>query len=141
MIFAKNSYSRLFFQNFPTEILISSKNMFIKDHTILQDRCLRWGIFLKLGKLGGCVLCTWCIYRFVTSQPGIIRKLDALSPETAPHGFYVGFKYADPLYTTALQQMETDGVERAVLFPQFPQYSCPTTGSNINNVFRYFSKR
>ena len=56
MIFAKNSYSRLFFQNFPTEILISSKNMFIKVHTILQDRCLCWGIFLKLGKLGGCVV-------------------------------------------------------------------------------------
>ena len=55
MIFAKNSYSRLFFQNFPTEILISSKNMFIKVHTTLQDRCLCWGIFLKLGKLGGCV--------------------------------------------------------------------------------------
>ena len=40
MIFAQNSYSRLFFQNFPTEILISSKNMFIKVHTTLQDRCL-----------------------------------------------------------------------------------------------------
>ena len=55
MIFAQNSYSRLFFQNFPTEILISSKNIFIKVHTTLQDRCLCWGIFLKLGKLGGCV--------------------------------------------------------------------------------------
>ena len=72
---------------------------------------------------------------------GIIKKLDELSPETAPHAFYVGFKYADPLYTTALEQMEADGVERAVLFPQFPQYSCPTTGSNINNVYRHFSKR
>ena len=81
------------------------------------------------------------LYGFLTSQTGIVKKLDALSPESAPHGFYIGFKYAEPLYTSALQKMELDGVQRAVLFPQFPQYSCPTTGSNINNVYRHYLKQ
>ena len=70
MIFAKNSYSRLFFQNFPTEILISSKNTFIKVHTILHDRCLCWGIFLKLRKLGG----AWSVRRSAEYSALFLRE-------------------------------------------------------------------
>ena len=34
-----------------------------------------------------------------------------------------------------------DGVERAVAFSQFPQYSCSTTGSSLNEIYRYYSSR
>lgn len=37
---------------------------------------------------------------------GMVKILDELSPETAPHKFYVGFRYAEPLTETALEEME-----------------------------------
>lgn len=54
---------------------------------------------------------------------------DKLSPATAPHKPYVMFRYADPLTEETLLEMKKDGVERAVAFSQYPQYSCTTTGS------------
>eukprot|EP00007_Cunea_sp_BSH-02190019_P008963 CAMPEP_0174238566 /NCGR_PEP_ID=MMETSP0417-20130205/11726_1 /TAXON_ID=242541 /ORGANISM="Mayorella sp, Strain BSH-02190019" /LENGTH=345 /DNA_ID=CAMNT_0015317417 /DNA_START=281 /DNA_END=1315 /DNA_ORIENTATION=+ len=63
------------------------------------------------------------------------RLLDQLSPETAPHRYYIGFRYADPLSSEALLKMKEDGVERAVAFTQYPQYSCTTTGSSLNELW------
>lgn len=34
------------------------------------------------------------------------QKLDEMSPETAPHKAYVGFRYANPLTEITLEQME-----------------------------------
>lgn len=50
------------------------------------------------------------------------------SVSSAPHKFYIGFRYVHPLTENAIKQMEEDGVERAVAFTQYPQYSCSTTG-------------
>ena len=36
----------------------------------------------------------------------MVEILDKISPETAPHKFYIGFRYADPLTEDALDQME-----------------------------------
>ena len=33
-----------------------------------------------------------------------------------------------------------DGVERAVAFTQYPQYSCSTTGSSLNAIYRHYAK-
>lgn len=46
----------------------------------------------------------------------------------APHKFYIGFRYVHPLTEEAIEEMEKEGVERAVAFTQYPQYSCSTTG-------------
>lgn len=62
--------------------------------------------------------------------------LDELSPETAPHKAYVGFRYARPLVDEVMKEMKEDGVKRAVAFTQYPQYSCSTTGSSLNEVYR-----
>ena len=59
-----------------------------------------------------------------------------LSPETAPHGFYVAFRYVQPKSEDALRAMAADGVERAVAFTQYPQFSCSTTGSSLNELWR-----
>ena len=40
---------------------------------------------------------------------GMVEILDKISPETAPHKFYIGFRYADPLTEDALDQMERYG--------------------------------
>jgi ferrochelatase len=34
--------------------------------------------------------------------------------------------------------MEQDGIEHAVAFTQYPQYSCSTTGSSLNNIYRHY---
>jgi ferrochelatase len=55
---------------------------------------------------------------------GMVERLDRLSPETAPHQFYVAFRYAKPKSEDALRAMHADGVERAVAFTQYPQDIC-----------------
>jgi ferrochelatase len=37
---------------------------------------------------------------------GMVKILDQISPQTAPHKYYIGFRYAKPLTETAIDQME-----------------------------------
>ncbi|XP_027623814.1 ferrochelatase, mitochondrial isoform X1 [Tupaia chinensis] len=69
---------------------------------------------------------------------GMVRLLDELSPRTAPHKYYIGFRYVHPLTEEAIAEMERDGLERAIAFTQYPQYSCSTTGSSLNAIYRYY---
>ena len=70
------------------------------------------------------------------------KILDQISPETAPHKPYVAFRYANPLteemYTNLLNDGFGDGKGgRAVAFTQYPQYSCSTTGSSLNELWKW----
>lgn len=77
------------------------------------------------------------ILRYTEAQGrGMVERLDRLSPDTAPHGFYVAFRYVTPKSEDALRAMAADGVERAVAFTQYPQFSCATTGSSLNELWR-----
>jgi ferrochelatase len=67
---------------------------------------------------------------------GMCERLDEMSPETAPHKFYVAFRYVEPFSEDALRAMKADGVKRAVAFTQYPQFSCSTTGSSLNELWR-----
>jgi protoporphyrin/coproporphyrin ferrochelatase len=67
---------------------------------------------------------------------GMVCWLDQLSPETAPHNFYVAFRYIYPHSSDALEAMKNDGIERAIAFSQYPQFSCTTTGSSVNELWR-----
>ena len=67
---------------------------------------------------------------------GLVERLDRLSPATAPHGFYVAFRYVAPKSEDALRAMAADGVEHAVAFTQYPHFSCATTGSSLNELWR-----
>ncbi|EJD03437.1 ferrochelatase [Fomitiporia mediterranea MF3/22] len=73
-----------------------------------------------------------------TQQQGeaMCSLLDELSPETAPHKSYVAFRYANPLTSKTCKELKKDGVKRAVAFTQYPQYSCSTTGSSLNEIYR-----
>ena len=77
------------------------------------------------------------ILRYTEEQGrGMCERLDRLSPATAPHRFYVAFRYTDPTSEDALRRMHADGVTRAVAFTQYPQWSCSTTGSSLNELWR-----
>lgn len=69
------------------------------------------------------------------------KILDEKCPESAPHKPYVGFRYANPLTEVTLEQMERDNIERAIAFTQYPQYSCTTTGSSMNAIYKYYAER
>lgn len=60
-----------------------------------------------------------------------LAAIDSVSLSSAPHKFYIGFRYVNPLTEEAIEEMEKDGVERAVAFTQYPQYSCSTTGNSL----------
>lgn len=66
----------------------------------------------------------------------MVSLLDELHPETAPHKFYVAFRYTHPSTGEVAMEMRKDGVKRAVAFTQYPQYSCSTTGSSLNELYR-----
>jgi len=71
---------------------------------------------------------------------GMVARLDRMSPETAPHKFYVAFRYTHPSSDDALRAMHADRVERAIAFTQYPQFSCSTTGSSLNELWRAASR-
>ncbi|KAJ1501068.1 ferrochelatase hem15 [Coelomomyces lativittatus] len=76
--------------------------------------------------------------RMWTEKQGhlLTTLLDQMSPETAPHRPFIGFRYAHPLTEEAIQEMKKQGIRRAVAFSQYPQYSCATTGSSLNELHR-----
>lgn len=70
------------------------------------------------------------------------KILDQISPETAPHKPYLAFRYANPLTEHMYVRLLEDGFGggkggRAVAFTQYPQYSCSTTGSSLNELWRW----
>ncbi|KAL4221724.1 hypothetical protein ACF0H5_019979 [Mactra antiquata] len=82
------------------------------------------------------------IKKWTTIQgEGMVDILDRISPETAPHKFYIGFRYVNPLTEDALEQMEKDGIKRGIAFTQYPQYSCSTTGSSMNAIYKHYRNR
>ncbi|HEX7040721.1 MAG TPA: ferrochelatase [Trueperaceae bacterium] len=114
------------------------------DEEIIQLPAQRWlGPFIARRRVrsvqanyrdigGGSPILDW-----TTKQGrGMCERLDRISPQTAPHRFYVAFRYAKPKSEDALAQMKADGVTRAVAFTQYPQFSCATTGSSLNELWR-----
>ncbi|XP_043492594.1 ferrochelatase, mitochondrial isoform X1 [Polistes fuscatus] len=86
---------------------------------------------------GGSPILEW------TNKQGelLCTKLDKISPETAPHKYYVAFRYADPLTEDTLDEIEQDGAERTVVFSQYPQYSCATSGSSFNAIYKHYKNK
>jgi protoporphyrin/coproporphyrin ferrochelatase len=87
---------------------------------------------------GGSPIRKWSEYQCAE----MCKILDQISPETAPHKPYVAFRYANPLTEHMYAQMLEDGFGngrggRAVAFTQYPQYSCSTTGSSLNELWKW----
>ena len=67
---------------------------------------------------------------------GMEALLDEMCPDSAPHKAYTMFRYARPETEETVRKMQADGVTRAVAFSQYPQFSCTTTGSSLNHLWR-----
>ncbi|MBN1173129.1 MAG: ferrochelatase [Micromonosporaceae bacterium] len=81
---------------------------------------------------GGSPLLDW------TRRQGdlMVESLATRAPAAGSHRCYVAFRYTRPTSEEALLGMLADGVTRAVAFPQYPQYSCVTTGSSLAELWR-----
>ncbi|KAI9676153.1 MAG: hypothetical protein M1817_000898 [Caeruleum heppii] len=87
---------------------------------------------------GGSPIRKWSEYQ----SNEMCKILDKISPETAPHKPYVAFRYAPPLTEDMYARLLDDGFGRgkggrAVAFTQYPQYSCSTTGSSLNELWKW----
>lgn len=87
---------------------------------------------------GGSPIRKWSEYQATE----MCKILDRTNPETAPHKPYVAFRYANPLTEHMYNQLLADGFGagrggRAVAFTQYPQYSCSTTGSSLNELWKW----
>jgi protoporphyrin/coproporphyrin ferrochelatase len=87
---------------------------------------------------GGSPIRKWSEYQ----AEEMCKILDKISPETAPHKPYVAFRYANPLTEEMYNRLLADGFGnrkggRAVAFTQYPQYSCSTTGSSLNELWKW----
>ncbi|KAK1999085.1 ferrochelatase [Colletotrichum falcatum] len=87
---------------------------------------------------GGSPIRKWTEYQ----NAEMCKILDQISPETAPHKPYTAFRYANPLTEEMYNQLLADGFGngkggRAVAFTQYPQYSCSTTGSSLNELWKW----
>ncbi|KAL0858440.1 hypothetical protein ABMA27_012316 [Loxostege sticticalis] len=82
------------------------------------------------------------ILKWTNTQGRLLTKaLDQMLPESAPHKHYVAFRYVPPFTEDTFQEIERDGVDRAVIFSQYPQYSCATTGSSLNAIADFYKNR
>lgn len=88
----------------------------------------------KIG--GGSPIKTW------TEAQGsaMVKRVQELCPGIDVKD-YIGFRYAEPLTEDALDQMEADGIDHCIAFTQYPQYSCSTSGSSFNGIYRHLIKR
>ena len=68
----------------------------------------------------------------------MVDGLERICPEYGPFKYYVGFRYVDPLTADTLEEMESDEVQHAIAFTQYPQYTCSTTGSSLNEIARHY---
>ncbi|KAI5361986.1 Putative ferrochelatase [Septoria linicola] len=87
---------------------------------------------------GGSPIRKWSEYQ----AEEMCKILDKTNPESAPHKPYVAFRYANPLTEEMYNRLFEDGFGkgrggRAVAFTQYPQYSCSTTGSSINELWKW----
>ena len=54
----------------------------------------------------------------------------------AAYRVVLGMRYGEPSIERAIQSLESEGIERILVFPMFPQFSCATTGSIYDAVNR-----
>ncbi|KAF0713288.1 Aste57867_4421 [Aphanomyces stellatus] len=106
------------FQEFISNLVVKRRAPKIKDQ------------YAAIG--GGSPIGKWTNYQ----GEAMCKILDEIRPESAPHKHYTMFRYANPLTEAALTQMKNDGAERAIAFSQYPQWSCTTTGSSMNHLWR-----
>lgn len=89
-------------------------------------------------EIGGSPILKWTNIQGNALVKGLTQKLGNGAPDIK---HYVGFRYAHPLIEDTLQEMKKDGIKRVIAFSQYPHYSCTTSGSSFNHIWRSLRKQ
>ena len=65
----------------------------------------------------------------------IAKKLDLIHPASAPHICVSGFRYCSPRTGEMIEKYKN--AEKIILFSQYPQHSCSTSGSSFCDAYRW----
>jgi len=115
---------------------------FLSDPRVVDLHPLRWwpilyGIVLTLRPARSARL-----YRNIWQDDGsplmiYSKQQTALLQEQLGESFKVvlGMRYGEPSIDAAVRSMLAQGIDRILLFPMFPQFSCATTGSMYDAVY------
>eukprot|EP00834_Sanchytrium_tribonematis_P005500 NODE_337_length_9297_cov_0.873994.p5 type:complete len:232 gc:universal NODE_337_length_9297_cov_0.873994:6759-6064(-) len=74
------------------------------------------------------------IFDWTTKQGDLLQQ--ELLRDNIPIKSYIGFRYAPPYTEEMILNMKKDGITEAIAFSQYPQYSCSTTGSSLNELYK-----
>ena len=128
-------------QDFLTRLFLDRDIIKLPFQSVLGPRIAKKrtpNIIEKYNEIGG----GSPIFKWTSKQGELMCKhLDEISPDTAPHKPYIGFRYAEPLTEDTIEEMESDGIEHVVAFSQYPQYSCTTSGSSMTAIYQHYAKR
>ena len=69
----------------------------------------------------------------------IAKKLDQINTESAPHVCVSGFRYISPRPGEMIKKYQQ--AEKIILFSQYPQHSCCTSGSSFCDAYRWLDKK
>ena len=69
----------------------------------------------------------------------ISKKLDQFRPQSAPHLCVSGFRYCSPRTSEMIEQF--GAAEKIILFSQYPQHSCCTSGSSLCDAYRWLDSK
>lgn len=129
------------------EEIVPFLTRFLSDHTIVR---IPFGLGPLIGKLRGpykvkkqygaiggySPLLGWT----EKQGAGLVESLNQkFKDENESFVFYPTFRYGKPLYHEAINKCMTEhqNVKRMILFSQFPQYSCTTSGNSIREALLY----
>ncbi len=123
---------------------------FLSDHRVVDLRRWLWwpilhGIVLQLRPRKVAKL-----YQSIWRNDAPLREIGLKQAEAlqaqlqreahAPIPVVLGMTYGNPSLRDALGQLRRRGVERVLVLPLYPQYSCSTSGSVFDRVTRAFSR-
>ncbi len=69
----------------------------------------------------------------------IAKKLDLIHPASAPHICVSGFRYCSPRTGEMIEKYKN--AEKIILFSQYPQHSCSTSGSSFCDAYRWLDSQ
>ncbi|XP_063934037.1 ferrochelatase, mitochondrial-like [Zophobas morio] len=116
-LFSDGDLLTLPFQSFLSKVIARSRTRSVQES------------YVKIG--GGSPIKFWSEKQSVL----LCHSLDKVLPETAPHKPYISFRYVQPFSKEVVDEICKGQFERVIVFPQYPQYSCCTTGSSLNDLY------
>lgn len=116
---------------------------FLSDPRVIDLHPLRWYPILYLFVLTRRPARSAALYANIWTDEGSPLMIHSQAQTRglqerlgASYRVVLGMRYGEPSIERAIQSLESEGIERILVFPMFPQFSCATTGSIYDAVNR-----